>query len=131
MARWLVEIKADPIDLEEYPRWFPTGDVFAIQQGQRVYLTGGRFDRAGGAEAVRLEAGVALRELFGVVTLLWPPARLPSVGNVEYQHDDGRRDSYVAVGSAEMRAKSSGLLSVGGQTKGPQLTQGQALYSAA
>jgi hypothetical protein len=132
MARWLIEITGEPFDLEEYPRWFPDGDAFAILQDQRVFLTGPRFDRAGSAEAVRDEADVVLRELFGVVSLLWPPARLPSVGHVQYEHDDGRRDCYVAVQGVEMRMKvGSVVMNAPGQPQVGQITEGQTLYSVA
>lgn len=34
MKRWLVELVGESADLEEFPRWFPNGEAYAITEGE-------------------------------------------------------------------------------------------------
>jgi hypothetical protein len=44
MARWLVQLEGYQFDLEEFPNWFPDGDVYAIEENGSVYLVGPAFE---------------------------------------------------------------------------------------
>jgi LmbE family N-acetylglucosaminyl deacetylase len=47
-----MKLDGQKLDLEEFPRWFPRGDVYGIEEKGEYYLTGPAFETAGNAEAV-------------------------------------------------------------------------------
>jgi hypothetical protein len=72
MARWLVQLVGEHMDLAEFPRCFPDGHIFALEENGNFYLTGQAFEVLGNVEAVRQEASRALDRFAGVNSLLWP-----------------------------------------------------------
>ena len=105
MTRWLIELAGDPMDTEEFPNWFPDGDVFAVVHGGKHYLTGNRFEDFEDGGTVRAEAAEILKGMSATISLLWPKLVPPVVGNVIRQHDDGRRDIYFFPETGHYRNK--------------------------
>lgn len=65
MARWLVQLSGERMDLEEFPRNFPVGNVFAVEENETFYLVGPEFEARADVDAVQREANYAL-DLDGV-----------------------------------------------------------------
>ena len=91
MSRWLIAVHGEPFDLEELPRWFPDGEVFAFSEGSSFFLTGSRFDFLINPVDVLDVATDALSERCAIVSLLWPGMKQLSVGAVFREQDDGQR----------------------------------------
>ena len=132
MGRWLIELSGDRMDLEEFPRWFPDGKIFAIEEKGRFFLTGPEFDCLPNVEAVRNDAIGALDRFWAVISLLWSGVRRPTISSISQETDEGGRSTYVLIsGSATLRAKASGTLEVGGIPATPGPTQAQELLRIA
>lgn len=130
MARWLVELRGDPLDTEEYPYWFPDGDLHAIREGDAVFLAGPGLDALPDATAVRAAAAEAHREFSAVISLLWPDLRQSVLGAVTREADDGSRSAWVFPEGFAGRSKF-GHATVTGGTARHQRTQAQLLLAAA
>lgn len=107
MARWLIKIDGEWIDVEEFPHRFPDGNLYAIQKDNGVYLTGPEFEALPGAEQVRSHAMAALEEMAAVISLFWPALRKPVIGNVQREDDHGGVSNWVFVPGAVIRVKAS------------------------
>ena len=107
MARWLVRLDGERADLEEFPLRFPDGEIYAVEKDGGVYLTGPEFERLAGAEQVREHARGAAEEMSAVISLVWPPFRKPSIGNVQREDDQGGVSGWVFVETTGVRAKAS------------------------
>lgn len=125
MARWLVQLAGERMDLEEYPRWFPDGEVFCIEENGVFYLAGPTLDRLATSEAVRDAATATLDRLTGIVALLWPNLRRPTIHTVIREQDNGRRDLFVAVTGVSARIKVGNVGA--GPGSAPQPTQAQVM----
>ena len=132
MARSLVQLSGDRTDLEEFPRWFPDGEIFAIKENGTFFLTGPAFEALPSAEAVLNEAIRALDLFSAVISLVWPSLRKPAGSHVFRETDEGKRNAFVFLsGSITVRAKLGAALSVGSPPEGPQPTQAQQLLTRA
>jgi hypothetical protein len=137
MARWLVLLEGEKIDLEEYPHWFPEGDIFAITEGDKVFLTGTTFTMLADPSKVHEAAIAAVDEFSAVITLLWPSLKRPTVGAVYNEDDNGvrRGTQFLDVGCVTVRSKVRATLTVmgpDGEPKSPPaFTQAQTLLAAA
>jgi hypothetical protein len=130
--RWLVALEGQPLDLEEFPFWFPTGDFHAVAESTAVYLTGVGFEKCQTPEEARGVAAQVLDEFGATISLLWPSYQAPILGTVHLQMQDGSRHGTQLgmVGTAVSRSKARGTLSIPiGEDQGP--TQAQALWAAA
>jgi hypothetical protein len=105
VSRWLVRLDGERADLEEFPLRFPDGDLYAIEKDGGVYLTGPELEALAGAEQVREHARGAMEEMSAVISLLWPPFRKPTVGNVQREDDRGGVSNWVFPELAVMRVK--------------------------
>lgn len=132
MARWLVQLDGEAFDLQEYPYWFPNGDICAVREGDNVYLVGAAFETLDHPGAVRERAIQTEEEFSAIIALLWPSLKRPRVGTVYREADDGARTPYVFLsGSARGRLKARATLSVGGaKQERPSPTQAQTLLQA-
>jgi hypothetical protein len=136
MARWLVQLEGEKIDLEEYPHWFPDGEIFAIAEADKVFLTGTAFVALSESSKVHEAATEAVDEFSAVITLLWPSLQRPVVGCVYYEDDDGNRRGahFLSVGCATIRSKVRATMSAigpdGEVVPTPRLTQAQELLAA-
>ena len=132
MPRWLIQLVGDPADTEEFPRWFPDGDVYAIEQDGKHYLTGVQFERFEDGGAVRAEAAEALKGMSAAISLLWSLFIPPEVGGVYREHEDGRRDTWLFPNGITLRAKlGTPTLTCDGIEVKPSKTQAQELLLAA
>lgn len=115
MTRWLVQLEGEYSDLEEFPRWFPDGDVYAIEENRSVYLVGSAFEEFSEAGQVHEAALQAVDELSGVIKLLWSSFQRPRVGSVFREDANGKRKGFVfCAGSITVRSKLCATATVSG-----------------
>lgn len=117
MARWLIELDGQLFDLEELPKWFPSGDVFAVREREHVYLTGPAFETLRDASEVLKFAQQALDELSAVIRLLVPNYENPSIPtNIIREEDDGfrRKHHVLKAETGRIRTKGAATLSADG-----------------
>jgi hypothetical protein len=107
MTRWLVQLKGEPFDLEEFPRWFPKGDVYALTLDGETFLTGSAFDNFTNPTDVRDSAIQILDEFSSVISLLWPSFKRPTIGDLTHEDDNGERRTHrvLVVESGTIRIK--------------------------
>jgi hypothetical protein len=131
MARWLVQLSGERADLEEFPRWFPDGEVFAIEENEAFFLVGPAFEVHTNAEAVLGEAVRAINRLTAIISLIGENSRTPTPSSVIREADGGRRDAHVFLSAGlSMRSKLHAVLGTGDVTQQKsQRTQAQELLS--
>lgn len=131
MARWLARLCGERSDLEELPRWFPNGEVFAIEEKAEFFLVGFAFESLPDAEAVLAEARRRLDKFTAVISLLWSDFRKPTVDSI-IREDDGSRNIFVFLSaSLSARVKVNAVISGGVPGQQPQRTQAQELLDHA
>lgn len=133
MARWLVQLSGDRMDLEEFPHHFPDGDLYVIEEGETFFLVGPALEVLSDAESVLREAVRALDRFAAIISLLWPSFRKPTVSHVFRETDEGKRNAFVFVtGSIVGRSKVHAVgVSIGGPPQAPRQTQAQELLGRA
>ena len=115
MARWLIQLEGDQMDLDEFPYWFPNGDVYTIEENGTFYLVGPAFEMLSEPDQVHEAALQAVHEFYGIASLLWSSLRRPEVGIVFREDERGKREgSAFLSGSANLRSKARGTLTTGG-----------------
>jgi hypothetical protein len=133
MSRWLVKLEGTASDLEDYPYWFPHGQVFATNDSDGTYVVGELLEACTDATAVYEATQTVLVEMHAVICLLDPGIRRPTIGVVLREDDTGKRTG-TAFLSATIggRSKVSATLSVNGAApRLPEATQAQLLLKAA
>lgn len=95
MARWLVQLSGERLDLEKFPRLFPDGDVFAVEENQGVFIVGPALETLTDALSVLEEAIRSVDSFSGVISLLWPDLRKPTVSHVYRETDEGPRNAFI------------------------------------
>lgn len=132
MARWLVRLEGALFDLEELPRWFPDGHLFAVREGVGIYLTGPALEaQASAGDVVRI-ARQSLDELSAVIGLLTPNYERPKIDTSVIREDDhGNRKTHHVLEAEPLRirTKVTADLFVHGQAASTA-TQAQDLLSA-
>lgn len=131
MARWLVKLEGDSFDLEEYPYWFPDGDVYATAENGTVYITGPAIDALNEASQVYEAALQVLDEFSAIITLIWSSLLRPSVGHVYREDDDGTRQAFLFAGGSSAgrsKARATGAIDGVQQERGAP-TQAQHLLA--
>jgi len=131
LARWLARLSGERADLEEFPRWFPDGDVYAMEGKAEFFLTGPAFEAISNAEAVLAEAKRRLDEFAAVISLLWPALRKPIVDTIIREDGGTRHISLFLSASLSSRAKVTAVISGGVAQQGPRRTQAQELLEHA
>ncbi len=131
MARWLIQLEGESFDLVEFPRWFPDGDAYAVEENGKVYITGPTLEDCSEASQVYEAAHQIIDEFSAVIALLWPSLRRPSIGHVIREGDDGSRRSYAfASASATGRSKARFVATIDGvQQDQKRRTQAQELLA--
>jgi hypothetical protein len=133
MSRWLVELEGERMDLEEFPKWFPSGDIHAVEEAGKFYITGPALCGLPDTEAVLKKAVDSIDDYSAVISLLWPSLQKPTIANIVYVDPSGVRTSHVlASGRIIGRSKASGVATAsGGAIAEAATTQGQELLLAA
>lgn len=134
MAMWLVPLHGDKFDLEEFPRWFPSGEIYVIEQDSEYFLVGPTFERFSEAEAVLNEANNVLERFTAAINLLGTKIRKPVIDTVIRKNSDGKRNVFVFLsGSLTTRSKLSATLTLTSDSSNAlaQETQAQGIISKA
>ena len=128
MARWLVEISGDCFDVEEFPLWFPSGDIHSVTENGKVFLVGDTLDAITEASDVHDMAVQQLDEYFEIIRLLVPGLRKPSIGTVFRENNAGVRQGFIFLSSTvTARCKIHATLTdAGEQNLAARKTQTQA-----
>ncbi|MDY7117443.1 hypothetical protein RAN53_13905 [Halomonas sp. SSL-5] len=133
MSRWLIKLCGDNFDLEEFPRWFPDGDIFSFEENGSVYLSGPAFESHEEFSKIQDMALQVIYEFSAVISLLCPGHRRPADFEVIKETDDGKHERYIPASTiATIRSKVKAVPVVGGQgLEELSITQGQVLLSGA
>lgn len=130
--RWLVQLRGDKFDLEEFAKSFPDGDVRVIEENNQYFLVGSTFESLNDAEKIRKEATAKIDVFSAAISLLWPSIKKPQVTHVIHETEGQRSVFALMTGSLSMRSKASAGISVAGTQQGqPQKTQAQQILAAA
>lgn len=131
MPRWLIELVGDYADTEEVPRWFPDGDVCAVEKDGKHYLTGTWFEGFDDGGVVRAEAAEAFKPMSAAISVLWPEFNPPQVGGVSRERGDGVCDVWIFPVGITARAKFGVAVVTGdGIDAQPRQTLAQAMLAA-
>jgi hypothetical protein len=131
VARWLVPLAGERIDLEVYPRWFPNGEIFAIEENGKFYLAGPGFETLVDAEAVLNKAQLALSQFTSIISLIWPELENPIINGVTRETDQGKRNQFLFLGgSIKTRGKVDAAF-MGSYTQSPERTKAQEMLGRA
>jgi hypothetical protein len=95
MARWLIQLSGERIDLEKFLRGFPDGDIFVIEEDQDVFIVGPALEVLTEASLVLEEAVRTVDQFSGVMSLIYQDFRKPKVSHVYRETDDGRRNAFI------------------------------------
>jgi hypothetical protein len=121
MPRYLVELKGEATDLEEFPRWYPDGPVFVSVEEQRYFLNADMFATSASPRQVLEAAEDLLDDLYAVGLLLWPSLRRPEVEAVIEEQDDGQRRRFLFAAVEEtLRLKDWVEVAVNGVPQQPE-----------
>jgi hypothetical protein len=112
MSRWLVEVQGDRFDIDELPYWFPDGEIFALSEGEKVFICGPALESLEDASQVYESAKQALEEFFSIIRILQPNVHFPKLGTVFREDENGQRKGTVSasahlVGRSKARATST------------------------
>jgi hypothetical protein len=132
MTRWLVQLEGNPCDLEEFPYWFPDGDVHAIEENGSVYLVGPAFEALSEASQVREAALQTVDEFSAIITLLGSSLQRPKMGRVFREDESGKRQAFIFLGASITGRSKTGraTITVGGVEQARHSpTQAQILFS--
>jgi hypothetical protein len=126
MNRWLIRLDGEDSVLEEFPRWFPDGEVFYFREGNYFYLTGQVFDVHSEPKDVYEKAIEIVEEYSAIISVLCPRFRKPAVTTIFHENSDGIRKQhcFVSGGFACIRIQA-----VGGEK--PLKTEAQKLLEIA
>lgn len=110
MPRWLLKLKGQTTDLEEFPHWFPAGDPSAFAERDTFFLTSPRLDPLPDARAVQEAGASILEEASAIVALIWPALVAPTIENIVHEADDGSRTTHhvLMAAGASLRIKLGG-----------------------
>lgn len=130
VTRWLVELKGESFDREDFPRWFLDGENFVVRDEDAYYLTGPAFEKFTKATDV-CEAAVQVVEFFALASLFVTNLRKPEIGSRVIREEDGkRRNDTVIAAEIRIKARAPQILVGGKPVTPPSLTQAQRLLSA-
>ncbi|MBK6631437.1 MAG: hypothetical protein IPG33_10535 [Betaproteobacteria bacterium] len=132
MARWLVQIDGDRFDIEELPYWFPSGEIYAVEENSTVFLVGSGLEQLADASKIHEAAARVIEDFYSVIYLIDPGIRRPSVGAVFRENDDGTRHGFAFLSAvASGRSKARASVTIAGSTKPERsrLTQAQKLLA--
>lgn len=113
MPKWLVRLKGERFDLEDFPKLLRLSEVKVVEEDGSFYLESSEFNSLTSAEEVR-ERGRALIKLINGVTKFNRNNFVDiSEDGITRVRDDGKRHNYVFLeGKAKIRTKARGQLTV-------------------
>jgi hypothetical protein len=127
---WLISLQGDATDLEEFPQRFPSGPVHAVVEGEATYLTGPSFDECADEREVMARAKTALEKMCGIISLLWPAFKKPTLGPVIHRNALGGQSRYMFLEGREVRVKIGTLTPiVNGVRVQPVLTDAEQMLA--
>jgi len=101
----------DDFELENYPDWFPNGDIFAVKRDGYYYLCGPDLDALQTPLDVEIRAKAHLRRFFAIGSLLWDGLKKPKTGDVYEELPDGKLKAHIMFsGSMSARSKVKATL---------------------
>jgi hypothetical protein len=71
MAKWYLELEGEVADLEEFPYWFPDGEIIGLREGDVFLLTGTRLEDLTEISEVRRQGDFLLEEACSIIQFLW------------------------------------------------------------
>lgn len=97
MPRWLLKLKGEVSDLEEFPHWFPAGEPFVFREEQAFYLSSPRLDSLPDSRTVHDVGSSILEEAAAVISLIWPGLDAPAIDHVVFVAADGTRSLHYTL----------------------------------
>jgi len=131
MARWLVQLSGERLDLEKFLYGFPDGDIFAIEEGQDIFIVGSALEVLTEASLVLEEAIRAVDQFSGVISLDWPDLKKPTVSHVYRETDEGRRNAFIFVSGIIAPRGQVSIPSIGPSSNPSRPTKAQQMLSRA
>ncbi|WP_176817165.1 hypothetical protein [Franzmannia pantelleriensis] len=87
----------DHFDLEEFPRWFPDGDVFSFEENGCEYLSGSAFESHEEFSKIYDMSLQVIDELSAIISLLRQGHRRSADLEVIKETDHGKRARYSSA----------------------------------
>lgn len=125
MPNWLVRLKGEKFDLEDFPSRLRSPEHTVIEENGSYYLKSSDFDSLNSPDEVRERAITIINMLNGVMKLLIPDFRGVFEDGVTLIKEDGSRHRYV-YGDVELpitqrlKVGETGTTSNGTQQVAPQ-----------
>ena len=113
MPKWLVRLKGEQFDLEDFPEIFCLPKTKVLKEGDSFYLESNEFNSLTSAKEVR-ERGRALIKLINVVTNFYRD-KFPGISEdaIIRVEDDGKWQGYLFLEETiKIRTKTKGKLTV-------------------
>lgn len=113
MPKWLVRLKGELFDLEDFPKLLCSPEIRVIKENGLFYLQSSEFNSLTSAEDVRERGRVLIELINGVAKFNRDNFLGISEDAITRVEDDGKRHHYVFLeGTATIRTKVSAQLSV-------------------
>jgi hypothetical protein len=116
MARWYLSLKGEALDLEEFPYWFPDGDIFCVKEGDNYLLTGAALADIACLEEARRIGDNLFERACASIALLWNAFKPPEIERYVEELPSGvRRNHHVlACVTGEVRSRGRAIIRIGG-----------------
>jgi hypothetical protein len=113
MSKWLVRLKGEQFDLEDFPKLFCLPEVRIIEENGTFYLESSEFKILTKAEDVRERGRAIIKLINGVAKFNRSDFQGISDDVIILEKDDGKRKNYIFLeGKALIRTKVWGKLTV-------------------
>lgn len=113
MPKWLVRLKGERFDLEDFPKLFCLPEVRVIEENDSFYLDSSEFTFLTEAEDVREQGRALIKLINGVAKYNRSNFQGISDDVIILEKDDGKRKNYIILeGKAIIRTKVKGKLTV-------------------
>ena len=113
MPKWLVRLKGERFDLEDFPKLLRSPEVRVVEENGSFYLESSEFNSLTSAEEVRERGRELIKLINGVAKFNRDNFLGISEDAITRVEDDGKRHHYVFLeGTATIRTKVSAQLTV-------------------
>jgi hypothetical protein len=106
MSRWLAKLKGNTSDLEEFPYWFPLGESHSFAESGSFYVVSSKFVPSQEAHHVYALAQILIDEWSSVISLLWQSLIPPTIDQLIFEDDEGRRQVHHMLAGASLSSRS-------------------------